>query len=229
MVPVGGPMPVESPVVYLHGPAVYRSVREMFMDLHRPTAVKRNNRRPASPSYRQPISRVGFENRIPFSHHDRFGFLTFCPTNLGTTIRASVHIQLTALSSRKPQESTTSRYSFLENYNVLYTTMTIFWSFIRSAAPTVSTPKPRDVSTISRTSAAWAWPNTRPSRRCTTDSRSWSVLRRRLKLLEQIILLSQPLLIIYKNVSHLWDLKSVFELVTIHALGFRKVSTVRGL
>ena len=43
-VPVGGPMPVESPVVYLHGPAVYRSVREMFMDLHRPTAVKRNNR-----------------------------------------------------------------------------------------------------------------------------------------------------------------------------------------
>jgi arginine kinase len=32
------------------------------------------------------------EKRIPFSQHDRLGFLTFCPTNLGTTIRASVHI-----------------------------------------------------------------------------------------------------------------------------------------
>jgi arginine kinase len=32
------------------------------------------------------------EKRVPFSHHDRLGFLTFCPTNLGTTIRASVHI-----------------------------------------------------------------------------------------------------------------------------------------
>merc|ERR1712071_266253 len=39
------------------------------------------------------------EKRIPFSHHDRFGFLTFCPTNLGTTIRASVHIQLPKLAA----------------------------------------------------------------------------------------------------------------------------------
>merc|ERR1712063_141190 len=31
------------------------------------------------------------EKRIPFSHHDRFGFLTFCPTNLGTTIRLCPH------------------------------------------------------------------------------------------------------------------------------------------
>lgn len=38
------------------------------------------------------------EKRIPFSHHDRLGFLTFCPTNLGTTIRASVHIQLPKLA-----------------------------------------------------------------------------------------------------------------------------------
>ncbi|XP_055851473.1 arginine kinase [Episyrphus balteatus] len=34
------------------------------------------------------------EERLNFSHHDRYGFLTACPTNLGTTLRASVHIKL---------------------------------------------------------------------------------------------------------------------------------------
>lgn len=41
------------------------------------------------------------EKRLPFSHHNRLGFLTFCPTNLGTTIRASVHIQLPKLAEDK--------------------------------------------------------------------------------------------------------------------------------
>lgn len=41
------------------------------------------------------------EKRLPFSHHNRLGFLTFCPTNLGTTIRASVHIQLPKLAADK--------------------------------------------------------------------------------------------------------------------------------
>lgn len=39
------------------------------------------------------------EKRVPFSHHDRLGFLTFCPTNLGTTIRASVHIKVPKLAA----------------------------------------------------------------------------------------------------------------------------------
>lgn len=38
------------------------------------------------------------EKRIPFTRDDRLGFLTFCPTNLGTTIRASVHIKLPKLA-----------------------------------------------------------------------------------------------------------------------------------
>lgn len=41
------------------------------------------------------------EKRLPFSHHDRLGFFTFCPTNLGTTIRASVHIKVPKLASNK--------------------------------------------------------------------------------------------------------------------------------
>lgn len=36
---------------------------------------------------------------LQFSRNDRFGYLTFCPTNLGTTIRASVHINLPKLAS----------------------------------------------------------------------------------------------------------------------------------
>ncbi|XP_015923976.1 arginine kinase Lit v 2 isoform X2 [Parasteatoda tepidariorum] len=43
------------------------------------------------------------ESRLPFSHDDRLGFLTFCPTNLGTTIRASVHIKLPKLAKNKQQ------------------------------------------------------------------------------------------------------------------------------
>lgn len=41
------------------------------------------------------------EKRVPFSHNDRLGFLTFCPTNLGTTIRASVHIKVPKLATNK--------------------------------------------------------------------------------------------------------------------------------
>jgi protein-arginine kinase len=36
----------------------------------------------------------------PFSHDDRLGWLTFCPSNLGTTVRASVHIALPKTSAR---------------------------------------------------------------------------------------------------------------------------------
>jgi len=41
------------------------------------------------------------EKIVPFSSSERFGFLTFCPTNLGTTIRASVHIQLPKLAANR--------------------------------------------------------------------------------------------------------------------------------
>lgn len=36
----------------------------------------------------------------PFSRDDRLGWLTFCPTNLGTTVRASVHIALPKISAK---------------------------------------------------------------------------------------------------------------------------------
>ncbi|MBD5000640.1 arginine kinase, partial [Xanthomonas citri pv. citri] len=50
--------------------------------------------------YRRLVSGVEqIEKKIPFSHHDRLGFLTFCPTNLGTTIRASVHIKVPKLAA----------------------------------------------------------------------------------------------------------------------------------
>ncbi|GFU05736.1 arginine kinase [Nephila pilipes] len=52
------------------------------------------------------------ESRLPFSHDERLGFLTFCPTNLGTTIRASVHIKVPKLAKNKDQlEAIAARYN----------------------------------------------------------------------------------------------------------------------
>ncbi|GMT01111.1 hypothetical protein PENTCL1PPCAC_23285, partial [Pristionchus entomophagus] len=41
----------------------------------------------------------GIESRVKFSRDERLGWLTFCPTNLGSTVRASVHIKLPLLTS----------------------------------------------------------------------------------------------------------------------------------
>ncbi|CAD5205832.1 unnamed protein product [Bursaphelenchus okinawaensis] len=41
------------------------------------------------------------EKGVPFARHERLGWLTFCPTNLGSTVRASVHIQLPKLAAKK--------------------------------------------------------------------------------------------------------------------------------
>lgn len=63
--------------------------------------------------YRRLVSAVNeIEKRVPFSHHDRLGFLTFCPTNLGTTVRASVHIKLPKLAAnREKLEEVAGKYN----------------------------------------------------------------------------------------------------------------------
>ncbi|XP_055903221.1 arginine kinase [Eupeodes corollae] len=48
------------------------------------------------------------EERLNFAHHDRYGFLTACPSNLGTTLRASVHIRLPLLSKNMDRLKTLS-------------------------------------------------------------------------------------------------------------------------
>ncbi|XP_058058277.1 arginine kinase 1 isoform X3 [Anopheles bellator] len=63
--------------------------------------------------YRRLVTAVNdIEKRVPFSHHDRLGFLTFCPTNLGTTIRASVHIKVPKLAKDYAKlEATGAKYN----------------------------------------------------------------------------------------------------------------------
>ncbi|KAG0414340.1 hypothetical protein HPB47_008469 [Ixodes persulcatus] len=52
------------------------------------------------------------EAKLPFSRDSRLGFLTFCPTNLGTTIRASVHIKVPKLAADKAKlESIAAKYN----------------------------------------------------------------------------------------------------------------------
>uniref|UniRef100_A0A1Y1KJ50 arginine kinase n=1 Tax=Photinus pyralis TaxID=7054 RepID=A0A1Y1KJ50_PHOPY len=49
--------------------------------------------------YRRLIGGVDLiEKSLKFSRSDRLGYLTFCPTNLGTTIRASVHVKVPKLA-----------------------------------------------------------------------------------------------------------------------------------
>jgi creatine kinase len=63
--------------------------------------------------YRRMVEGVkAIETKVPFSKSDRFGFLTFCPTNLGTTIRASVHIALPKLAADKAKlDETAAKYN----------------------------------------------------------------------------------------------------------------------
>ncbi|KAH9372404.1 hypothetical protein HPB48_014581 [Haemaphysalis longicornis] len=50
--------------------------------------------------------------KLRFAHDSRLGYLTFCPTNLGTTIRASVHIKLPKLASDKAVlDQTAAKYN----------------------------------------------------------------------------------------------------------------------
>ena len=41
------------------------------------------------------------ETVCKFAHDDHLGYITSCPTNLGTALRASVHIKLPNLSKDK--------------------------------------------------------------------------------------------------------------------------------
>lgn len=38
------------------------------------------------------------ETKLEFVKHDKFGYLTFCPTNIGTGLRASVHVKVPKVS-----------------------------------------------------------------------------------------------------------------------------------
>ncbi|XP_068215443.1 arginine kinase-like isoform X2 [Palaemon carinicauda] len=51
-------------------------------------------------------------DKLPFSSSEHLGFLSFCPTNLGTGIRASVHIRLPKLGEDiQTLEETASKYN----------------------------------------------------------------------------------------------------------------------
>jgi len=55
------------------------------------------------------VGHIGAE--VPFSYSEHLGYLTSCPTNLGTAMRASVHIALPNLASnREAFEAITDRY-----------------------------------------------------------------------------------------------------------------------
>ncbi len=46
---------------------------------------------------------AAIEKVVKFSHDNHLGYITSCPTNLGTALRASVHIRLPKLSQQKEE------------------------------------------------------------------------------------------------------------------------------
>jgi arginine kinase len=51
------------------------------------------------------------EKLLEFAHHDRFGYITFCPSNLGTTMRASVHVRVPHVSQRADYKEVCEKYN----------------------------------------------------------------------------------------------------------------------
>ncbi|GLV33723.1 Arginine kinase 1 [Carabus blaptoides fortunei] len=63
--------------------------------------------------YRRFVCAVNqLESKLTFSRDERLGYLTFCPTNLGTSIRASVHIKVPKLAKNKAKlEEVAAKYN----------------------------------------------------------------------------------------------------------------------
>jgi len=48
------------------------------------------------------IAAAKIESKAKFANDEHFGYITSCPTNMGTGMRASVHIHLPKLGNGKP-------------------------------------------------------------------------------------------------------------------------------
>jgi len=54
------------------------------------------------------------ETKLPFAHDDHLGYITSCPTNLGTALRASVHIKLPKLMKNKEKFNSIADQFFVQ-------------------------------------------------------------------------------------------------------------------
>ena len=50
------------------------------------------------------VAAAEIEKVAKFAHDDHLGYITSCPTNCGTALRASVHIQLPMLAKKENKE-----------------------------------------------------------------------------------------------------------------------------
>jgi len=54
------------------------------------------------------------ETICKFAHDDHLGYITSCPTNLGTALRASVHIKLPKLMNKKEEFNAIAAKHFVQ-------------------------------------------------------------------------------------------------------------------
>ena len=62
----------------------------------------------------EPLKEKDIEEKIKFSYSEHLGYITSCPTNLGTGMRASVHIKLPKLSKDMDAFKTITDKHFLQ-------------------------------------------------------------------------------------------------------------------
>ncbi|XP_046345804.2 taurocyamine kinase-like [Haliotis rufescens] len=61
--------------------------------------------------YKRLVSAIQeMEKKLTFARDERLGYLTFCPSNLGTTLRASVHIKIPKLAAKKDFKNICEKY-----------------------------------------------------------------------------------------------------------------------
>lgn len=62
--------------------------------------------------YRRLVKAIGeLEKKLTFAKRDGYGYLTFCPSNLGTTLRASVHMKIPNVSKQPNFKEECEKYN----------------------------------------------------------------------------------------------------------------------
>ncbi|KAI6209641.1 Arginine kinase [Aphelenchoides besseyi] len=115
--------------------------------------------------------------QVPFSRDDRLGWLTFCPSNLGTTVRASVHMKIPKVSARPDFKELCESLKLQPRY--LISTFPLF--LIILVVFMESTARVREVFTTLVTKLVWDAQNLKRSCKCTKESKSSSNWKRPLK------------------------------------------------
>ena len=98
--------------------------------------------------------------KLEFVRHDKFGYLTYCPTNIGTGLRTSVHIHVPKLSENDLNDVCSKLDLQVRGWFTAHVLLNFFQNketdqrFLSNQEWTANIPNRRMASMISRTKFA---------------------------------------------------------------------------